>query len=158
MSQIWKNRFSLLIRVSLAVLILSLLFRFAGWGALSAAFAETRWSWMIAAYLAFFAAVLVNTSMLRFLMGAVGLEVKFSRVLLAKSHATFVSLIMPGDLFAGATKWANLSAATGDRAGVLSAMLFNKIALAVPPLVIGSVALAYKNPFPETNVSVVAAA
>lgn len=158
MSQISKNRFSLLIRVSLAVLILGLLFRVAGWGALRDAFAETRWSWMIAAYLAVGVSMFINASLLRFLLDVVGLEVTFGRVLLAKTQATFVSLILPGDMFAGATKWANLSAATGDRAGVLSAMLFSKVALAVPPLVIGSVALAHKSPFPETNVSGIAAA
>jgi hypothetical protein len=61
-------------------------------------------------------------------------------------------------MFSGAAKWANLSAATGNRAGVFSAMLFNKIALAVPPLVLGSIALAIMNPFPGTRVSIVAAA
>lgn len=153
-----KSRFSLVLRVTLAVLILGLLFRVAGWDALRIAFLETRWSWMIAVYLAAIASILVNAALLRFLMKSTGLEIGIGRVLLAKAQATLVSLILPGDMFAGAAKWANLSAATGDRAGVLSAMMFSKIALAVPPLVIGSVALAWNNPFPETEISVVAAA
>lgn len=158
MTQSLKNRFSLALRVTLAALIMGLLFRIAGWDALRVAFMETRWSWMIAVYLVAIASILVNAALLRFLMKSTGLEVGFGRVLLAKAQATFVSLILPGDMFAGAAKWANLSAATGDRAGVLSAMVFSKVALAVPPLVIGSIALTRNNPFPETGISGVAAA
>ena len=153
-----NNRFALLLRITAAALILGLLFRFAGLDALRSAFAETQWSWLIAVYLTEIASILLNATLLRFLIKVPGLEVGFGRVLLAKAQATFVSLVLPGDMFSGAAKWANLSAATGDKAGVLSAMMFSKIALAIPPLVIGSVALAWKNPFPDTYISGVAAA
>ena len=87
MIQSLKNRFSLVLRVTLAILILGLLFRVAGWDALRVAFVETQWSWMIAVYLAAIASILVNAALLRFLMKSTGLEVGFGRVLLAKAQA-----------------------------------------------------------------------
>ena len=156
MNQKLKKRFLLLIRLSLSVLIIGLLLRIAGWAALKTAFVGTRWSWMIAVYLTAVTSILVNASLLRFLLRSVGLQVALGRVLLAKFQSTFFSLVLPGDMFAGLAKWANLSAATGDKAGVLSAMIFSKIALAVPPILVGSIALATKNPYPDSGIGIVA--
>ena len=70
--------------------------------------------------------------------------------------ANFYSLLLPGDLLAGVSKWAILSAATGDKVRVASAMVINKVALAVPPLVFGTLALAWENPVPGIPVAEVA--
>ena len=112
---------------------------------------------MAAVYLTAVSAILVNASVLRFLLNSVGLQVTFRRVLLAKSLSTFYAMVLPGDFFAGIAKWADLSAATGDKARVLSALIFSKIALAISPLLIGSLALAANNPLPESDVAVAAA-
>lgn len=146
----------LLIKLSLSCLIIGMLFRIAGWPALETAFMGTRWSWIIAVYLTAMITILVNASLLRFLLTSIGLQVGLGRVLLAKFQSTFFSLVLPGDVFAGLAKWANLSAATGDKAGVLSAMVFSKAALAVPPILIGSIALAIKNPYPDTGIEIIA--
>ena len=75
---------------------------------------------MAAVYLIALISILVNAFLLRFLLSSIGLQVSIGRVILAKSLSTFYALILPGDLFAGVAKWADLSAATGDKARVLS--------------------------------------
>jgi uncharacterized membrane protein YbhN (UPF0104 family) len=151
-----KNRISLLIRILLAAVILGLLFRLVGWDELQTTFSEIRWPWMAAVYVTALISILVNASLLRFLLRSIGLQVGIGRVILAKSLSTFYALILPGDLFAGVAKWADLSAATGDKARVLSALIFSKIALAIPPLLIGSLALAASNPFANNDVTLAA--
>jgi uncharacterized membrane protein YbhN (UPF0104 family) len=148
-----KKRLSLLIRVLLAAVILGLLFRLVGWNQFLATFSEIRWPWMAAVYLTALISMLVNALLLLFLLRSIGLQVSIGRVILAKSLSTFYALILPGDIFAGVAKWADLSAATGDKARVLSALIFSKIAFAVPPLIIGSMALAASNPFPENDLT-----
>jgi hypothetical protein len=61
---------------------------------------------------------------------------------------------LPGDFIAIGVKWANLSAATGERALILNSILYNKLVLLVPPLLFGSVALTLENPFPEAAIGV----
>lgn len=156
MNQNLKKRFLLLLKLSLSCLIIGLLLRIAGWAALETAIVETRWTWMVAVYLAAVTTILVNASLLRFLLRTVGLQVGLGRVLFAKFQSTFFSLVLPGDMFAGLAKWANLSVATGDKAGVLSAMVFSKIALAVPPILVGSIALATKSPNPDSGIAIAA--
>jgi uncharacterized membrane protein YbhN (UPF0104 family) len=153
----WKRGIWLLFRLSMAALIIGLLFSVAGWAAIRTAFVGMQWSWMVAVYGSAILVILVNAWLLRFLLGSVGLQVSFGRVLLAKFQSTFVALVLPGDVFAGIAKWANLSAATGDKAGVLSALIFGKIALAVPPILVGSIVLTAWNPFPESDIAIVAA-
>ncbi|MCC5829495.1 MAG: flippase-like domain-containing protein [Phycisphaeraceae bacterium] len=81
------------------------------------------------------------------LLRKAGAAVPQSRVLLANLLSSFYSLVVPGDLIAGGAKWMNLSAATGKRSLVLNAMVYNRLALLLPPLVLGAVALAIDNPF-----------
>jgi hypothetical protein len=75
----------------------------------------------------------------------------------ANALSTFYTLILPSDVLAGIAKWADLSAATGDKPRVLSVMLFAKIALALPPLVVGSAALALQNPLESVQMPIAAA-
>jgi hypothetical protein len=70
--------------------------------------------------------------------------------------ANFYSLILPGDLLAGISKWALLSTATGDKLRVASAMVLNKLSHAAPPLVFGLLALAWEDPVPGMPVGEVA--
>lgn len=147
-----------LLRLLLAVLIFGLLFRAIGQDRFVRAFAQTDWRWLFPLYATAALAILVNARLLQYLLRRAGLAVRLRRVLLAKSLGSFYALILPGDLFAGAAKWADLSAATGNRADVLSSLVLAKVALALPPLVAGSVALAIGNPLQEPSLAIAVAA
>jgi hypothetical protein len=56
-------------------------------------------------------------------------------------------LILPGDVVAAGAKWANLSAATGKKSMILNAIVYNRLALLLPPLMFGGVAFAFEDPF-----------
>jgi uncharacterized membrane protein YbhN (UPF0104 family) len=90
----------------------------------------------------------------QYLLQTVKLQVSLRRVVLAKALSVFYGLLLPGDFFSGIAKWADLSAATGDKSRVLSSLVFAKIALALPPLVIGSIALLATNPFSNRSLTV----
>jgi hypothetical protein len=144
------------LRVFLAILIVGLLVRAIGWTDFEQAMSRANWRWLTAVYATAAATILVNASLLRFLLTTAGLRVRLRRVLLAKTLGAFYALILPGDLMAGVAKWANLSAATGNKAGVLSAMVLAKVTLAVPPLLIGAVALLASNPLPTNSLTLAA--
>jgi len=144
------------LRVILTVAILYLLFNIVGAQALRQALSRTDWSWLVAMYAMTFFFVVTNSAMLRRLLSKVGLQVSLRRVVLANSLSTLYSLILPSDALAGIVKWADLSAATGDKPRVLSAMIFAKVALALAPLFFGTLALAFDNPFSDIPLSAIA--
>lgn len=154
----FSRRISWVLRTLVAVSILGLLLFLIGRQDFGQALSRVSWPWLIPIYLTAAATVLVNASLLRFMLRITGLKVGLQRVVLAKTLGTFYALILPGDLVAGVAKWADLSAATGDRSRVLSAMVLTKIALAVPPLLIGSITLLISNPLPTQFLTVAAAA
>lgn len=153
-----NSRIVWLLRAVLAVLIVGFLFAAIGWQDFERALKQSDWRWLPAVYATAAMSILVNAFLLRFLLKAAGLVIRLRRVLLAKALGAFYALILPGDLFAGVAKWADLSAATGSRTGVLSAMVLTKIAVAVPPLAIGSVALFASNPLPASSLPAIVAA
>ena len=152
------HRIVWLLRALLAILIVGLLIGAIGWADFELALSQANWHWLAAVYVTAATTILVNASLLRFLLTTGGLSIRLRRVLLAKSLGTFYALILPGELVAGVAKWADLSAATGDRTKVLSAMVLTKVALAIPPLLTGSVALLANNPLPTNSLTVAAAA
>lgn len=146
------------LRALLAALIFGLLYRVIGRDSFADAFSRTNWHWLPLLYLVAAMGIVVNAHVLRYLLRCGGLVVPLHRVLLAKSLGSFYALILPGDFFAGAAKWADLSAATGNKARVLSSLVLTKISLAVPPLVVGSIALAMHNPLRKTSLMIASAA
>lgn len=142
------------LRLAVGGLILLILYRVIGREDFAAALSRTDWRWLLPLYANAALMILLNAALLQYLLRCAGLAPGLRRVLLAKSLGSFYSLVLPGDVFGGAAKWADLSAATGDRAGVLSSMVLSKIALAVPPLMVGSVALAIDNPLEESSLAV----
>ena len=105
---------------------------------------------MWCAAVATFAVMALN---LFLLLNKLGPKVTYGRVLLANALANFYSLILPGDLMAGLSKWAVLSAATRNSAASLSAIVINKMALAIPIVVFGAAALVLQNPFPDLPIA-----
>lgn len=77
----------------------------------------------------------------------IGRSVSLSRVFLSNALATFYGFILPGHILATAPKWLVLSRATGSRADVLNAIIYNRLALLVPPIFIGSVAFGFTDIF-----------
>lgn len=146
-----RKQLVFVVRGILTILILALLFRAVGWQQLRLAIAETQVAWLFLMYFITLCAVIANASMIRFLLARVRLRVSLRRVMLANALSTFYTLILPGDVLAGVAKWADLSAATGDKPRVLSALVFAKIALALAPLVMGTAALALQNPLESAS-------
>jgi uncharacterized membrane protein YbhN (UPF0104 family) len=151
-----RKQSAFVIRSILTIVILTLLIRAIGWQRIRPALAETQLRWVIVMYFMTLCALIANASMIRFLLAQVRLHVTLRRVMLANALSTFYTLILPSDVLAGLAKWADLSAATGDKSRVLSALVLAKVALALAPLVIGTTALALQNPL-ESNALPIAA-
>jgi uncharacterized membrane protein YbhN (UPF0104 family) len=144
------------LRVIFTAAILYVLLNIVGAQALRQALSRTDWSWLIGMYAMTICFVGINSAMLQQLLRKVGLQISLRRVALANSLSTLYTLILPSDALAGIVKWADLSAATGDKPRVLSAMVFAKVALALAPLFFGTLALAIHNPFSDVPLSAIA--
>lgn len=144
------------LRVVFTVAILYLLLNIVGAQALKQALSRTEWTWLIGMYAMTLCFIVINSAMLKQLLEKVGLKISLRRVALANSLSTMYSLILPSDTLAGLVKWADLSAATGDKPRVLSAMVFAKVSLALAPLFFGTLALALHNPFSDVPLSAIA--
>ena len=134
------------LRIVAGLAILFALLRFAGWSEIASELQGARWRWICLVYVSFAVMFVLNARLQLNLLRGVGLTITAARVMLAKFQSSFFGLILPGEIFAGAVKWANLAAATGDRSRVLVAMLANKVLLALPPLCLGCIALAWGDP------------
>lgn len=153
-----RKRILYAIRGLLTVVILVLLFRAIGVQRVRSELAQAEGHWVVIMYIATLCGLVANASLTRMLLNRVGLAVGLRRVMLANSLSTFYTLILPSDVAAGVAKWADLSAATGDKSSVLSALVLAKIALALPPLTLGAAALALWNPFDSTRLPMLAGA
>lgn len=158
MSKMSREALIFFARLAVSIAVLALLFRLIGWNEILQVARNADLNWVLLTWVASLCGMAMNAALLRHLLGHVGLDVKFTRVLLANSLSVLYSLILPGDMLAGAAKWVDLSAATGDKSRVLSAMVFAKIGLALSPLAIGSVALAFQNPYGTRAISLAAIA
>lgn len=153
-----RKRIVYTIRILLTVVILVFLFRAIGAQRVLEELAQAKGHWVLMMYAATVGALVANASLTRLLLRRVGLHVGLRRIMLANSLSTFYTLILPSDVAAGVAKWADLSAATGDKSRVLSVLLVAKIALALPPLTLGAAALALWNPFDSTRLPILAGA
>lgn len=138
-----------LARLMFTVALLGALVHFVSWSDLLTAILATQWTWLLLMYTATLVAVIASAYLLASLLRAAGLFVRVRRVVLATSLSVFYALILPGDVLGGLAKWVDLSAATGKKAKVLSAIVFAKAIAMLPPLVLGSAAFALHNPFPN---------
>jgi len=74
------------------------------------------------------------------------MEVSTLRAFLAGSLSALYGLIIPGDSLASVAKWADLSAAVGEKSGVLNAILYRRLMRLMPEIVVGLIAFAIHNP------------
>ena len=148
-----KQRTRWLLQLLVSGLLLALLVYLVGWQALVDALANASLPWLLSMWCVAVVTFAVMAFNLCLLLNKLGLKITYGRVLLANALANFYSLIVPGDLMAGLAKWAVLSAATRNSAASLAAIVINKIALAIPPVIFGSAALVIQNPFPDLPVA-----
>lgn len=151
------GRYATLLKLAFTSVVLGLLIGFVGWRALLEALAAASGTWIAAMYGVVLVNFVVMGACLHGLLTKAGVVVSLGRVLTANALATLYALVVPGDLMAGVSKWVVLSAATGQRTKVLSAIVLNKIALALPPLFFGTLALSLESPVPQLPVAEIAA-
>lgn len=137
-------------KVTFTILIVGILLTVVGWRTVLDALSKTALIWLLPMYGVMINGRILDAVQMKLILGKVGYRVRVERIFLANALSCFYTFILPGDMLAGLAKWANLSAATGDRPTVLNAMVYNKLALLIPALIIGTLALAWENPFHES--------
>lgn len=144
--------FRFLLKATLTTVALLALVYVVGWRLLLQSLEQTNVIWLLAMYGISLCLGCLDAAQMRLLMRKAGANLPLSRIILANSLSTFYSLILPGDLFASAAKWSNLSAATGRKSIVLNAIVYNRFALLIPPFLFGAVAVSLENPFSTVGV------
>lgn len=88
----------------------------------------------------------LEASQMKRLMQESGMEISTGRAFLAGSLSALYGLIIPGDILAGAAKWANLSAAVGEKAGVFNSIVYRRVIILLPEIFVGLIAFWINNP------------
>ncbi len=139
-----------LAKIGLTIVLLGGLVYAIGSAHILRALAGARLSWLAAAYASFLGVRVVEAIGLKVLLSKVGVNITATRVFLANALSALYGLVLPGDLVASLAKWKSLSTATGQKATVLNAILYNRLALLLPVLALGSAALVIQDPLPAT--------
>ena len=87
---------------------------------------------------------------MKLILSKAGMDVRTKRIFLANSLSTLYSFILPGDLIASGAKWANLSAYTGKKSGVLNSIIYHRFMLLLLMSIIGTIAVFLHDPLPHT--------
>lgn len=138
-------------RLGATALLMFALIHLVGWERIVASLGRARWNLVLLMLVISVSGRLVEASQMYLLLRKVDAGVRYTRVFLASSLATFYALIVPGDVFATGAKWANLAAATGRKALVLHAIAYNRFCLLLTGLCFGAVAILWRNPLPGTH-------
>ena len=138
------------LKLCITGLSLGLLFVIIGRQKIFENIAEAKLEWVLLMYFIYICVRVVQTFQLKRVLQKVGVYASAPRVFLASALSALYALILPGDFFALGVKWANLSAATGERSLVLSAMLYNRLVILIPSFPLGSLAFTWEKPFPAT--------
>jgi len=88
----------------------------------------------------------LEASQMKRLMKEADMEISTLRAFLAGSLSALYGLIIPGDSLASVAKWADLSAAVGEKSGVLNSILYRRLMRLMPEIVVGLIAFAIHNP------------
>jgi uncharacterized membrane protein YbhN (UPF0104 family) len=146
------------LKLCATAVLLFVLIHTVGWQTLWETISNTQLSWLLALYGMSLLGLLVHAHRLLKVLRLIGLKIGFWRVFLANALSAFYSLVLPGDLLAGAAKWADLSAATGRSANVFSAIIYNRVVVVLTTLLFGAMAVAIQDPLPETPIIAIALA
>ena len=150
-----RRIFSVLLKLGLTGVVIGLLLNFVGWDKVIGGVKQADPIWLMA----FFGIALVGRCIeaiqMRLVLTKLEVKITILRIFQANALSVLYSLVVPGDVVASVAKWSNLSAATGKKTLILSAMVYNRIALLTPVLAVGTVALVIENPFTESTYIVV---
>jgi hypothetical protein len=143
-------------RLALTVAVVGTLFHFVDWRLVVSALTGADLAWLLPAYVLVVARRAIEVAQMTRVLRLVGCFVSWFRVFRANALAAFYALFTPGSLIPIAIKWTDLAAATGRRAIVLNAILYSRLLLDVPPMIIGAGALAWSNPTGQPLLAVAA--
>ena len=135
------------LKVGLTLLAGSLLVAAVGWHDLVSALGGASLGLLGLMYVSVAGARMAEALQMASILSRAGAPVGRGRVVLANSLSAMYSLIVPGDVVASGAKWMNLAAATGKWTLVLNAIVYNRLALLFPALVVGAIALLLEDPF-----------
>ncbi|MFO7902388.1 MAG: lysylphosphatidylglycerol synthase transmembrane domain-containing protein [Planctomycetota bacterium] len=133
----------LLFTVSLIVVVATAV----GWREIQLALLDVDMRLVGLSWLLGLASRCVDATQLSLIMRQVDLSIRTVQILVASSLSTLYGLILPGDLAASVAKWVYLCRATGERAGVFNAILYNRIVAFSPWMIGGGFALFLYNPW-----------
>jgi glycosyltransferase 2 family protein len=150
--RIWKAA----VRLVLTVAVVATLFHFVHWRETFATLIGADLAWLLPAYALVVGRRAIEAWQQALVLRFVDCRLAWFRVFRANALAVFYSLFSPGSLVPMAVKWTDLAAATGRRAIVLNAMVYNRSMLDLLPAIIGAGALAWANPTDEPVLAVVA--
>ena len=136
-------------RLALTLVVLAILAYVVDWKELRDVFRQVDWHWLVPLYLLLAVSRLAEAFQLRLVIGSFNRATTLARVFLANALATFYGFFVPGELLATVPKWLVLSREPGSRSDILNSIVYNRIALLIPPIVIGSIALGIVNPFAD---------
>jgi hypothetical protein len=152
------KRLATLAKVVLTVGLFGFLIQRVGWANILGTLTDARLTWLAGVYIALLGVRMLEAAQMRVLLSKVGLNVTVARVFFANTLSALYSFVLPGDLVASLAKWKALSAATGQKSTILNAIVYNRLALLLPVLAFGSVALVVQDPLPQTGLVAVVVA
>jgi len=136
------------LKLAFTAVVLAALVHAVGWRAIWASLSAARFDWLLGMYAIVCVNFVLAAAALRLILTKSGMRVSLGRVVVSNALANAYSLLLPGDIAAGVSKWWILSNATGERARVFVGIVLNKLVLGIPPLVFGAAALAWEDPLP----------
>jgi len=150
-----RRFFRVLLKLGLTGAVIGLLLNLVGWDKVIDAAKQTDPIWLMALFGIALVGRCIEAVQMRLLLAKLEVEITILRIFQANALSVLYSLVAPGDVVASVAKWSNLSAATGKNSLILSAMVYNRIALLTPVFAVGTVALVIENPFTESTYIVV---
>lgn len=129
-------------RIILTFGVVAAMVYFIDWHEFGYVFAQINWQLLIPLVIFQAIARLIDAYQLTVVIRLLNRSVRMARVFLANALAVFYGFILPGEILATAPKWMILSKDAGSRADILNAIVYNRLALMMPPLLIGGLALA----------------
>ena len=119
------------------------------WEVFAQVFVKIDWALFLPLLLIQGVARLIEAFQLWTVIKSIGRFVPVTRVFLANALAVFYGFVLPGLLLSTAPKWLVLSKEAGSRSDILNAIIYNRLALLVPPVFIGCLALGMMDIFDE---------
>ncbi|HUG82368.1 MAG TPA: lysylphosphatidylglycerol synthase transmembrane domain-containing protein [Bryobacterales bacterium] len=135
------------IKIAVTLVLLGVLAAVIEWEEFARLFRQVSWQLLVPLYVWLGSARIVEAFQLKVIIDSFKQATSLTNVFLANALATFYGFILPGDVFATIPKWLVLSKGKGSRSDILNAIVYNRIALLIPPVVLGCISLALLDPF-----------